>query len=369
MNFSDNAQLWLAQLPEEHRAILETFQQKSHFPELWAKYANAMQSRYQNKEKIALAREIALQAWQCDPNSPTLREQMEWAFCKQVPRWHYPLVQDSARNAVYRQALEQSVTPESIVFEIGTGTGILAMMAARAGAKHVYSCEMYPLVAAAARENIANNGLTEQITVIEKSSYDVKLGDDLPQAPHIMVAEIVDNSLLGEHVLPIMHDAWARLFDENTQVLPGIITAKGALVGGDYWCKHSRMGTVDGFDLSAFNAYAPTQSNLSVNGQTLSHALSVTETLISFDFRAQQEYPKTEHTIAFKASQTGQVDGVLRWMELDFGNNIHFDNCPPKTSAWLPTIHFFPQPVMVKSGDHIKVLVSHDRNTLRVQQQ
>ncbi len=368
MNQHEVTQNWLDTLPEKHKTILQKFQQKDHYPILWAKYANAMQKRYQNKEQIAVARSIALQAWKCDKNNSRLKEHMEWAFCKQVPRWHYPLVQDLERNAVYRKALEHLITPESIVFEVGTGTGILAMMAARAGAKHVFTCEMYPLVATAARKNIAKNGYSERITVIEKSSYDIELGVDLPRAPDIFVSEIVDNSVLGEHLLPIMEDAWKRLFDDKTHILPGIVRVKGALVGGDNWCQNARMSIVDGFDLSAFNQYASSQSTLSVDGQTLDQALSPAELLISFDLTCNQSHPEAEHTIKLTANNSGQLHGLLRWMELDFGHNILLDNCPPKKSAWLPTVHYFPQPLDVKQGKEIFVRVAHDRKTLTVEQ-
>jgi len=367
---SDDLDDWLTALPEKHKKILQALQKKENFPELWAKYANVMQARYtkpdEYKKELSLARNIAIQAWQCDQQNTLVREQMEWAFSKQIPRWHYPLVQDDARNGVYRKALEQVVTSESIVFEIGTGSGILAMMAARAGAKHVYTCEMYPLVAAAARKNILNNGLADRITVIEKSSYDIKLGIDLPRSPDIFVAEIVDNSVLGEHVLPIMEDVWSRLLNEKTLVLPHIVMARGVLVGGDYWCRHARMGVVDGFDLSAFNVYAPSESAFTVEGQCLSHALSEPETLISFDFSGQQDYPAIDHEIVLIANSSGKVDGILRWMQLDFPEGIRFNNAPPRLSAWRPTLHFFPEPVEVKKGDEIKLRVAHDRKSLDI---
>ena len=80
------------------------------------------------------------------------------------------MVRDEARNAAYDAALRRAVTPGMRVLEIGTGSGLLAMMAARAGARHVYTCEVVPQIAQAAREIVARNGYAERITVLDKHS-------------------------------------------------------------------------------------------------------------------------------------------------------------------------------------------------------
>ena len=54
-----------------------------------------------------------------------------------IPRWHFDIVHDYPRNDAYEAALRRAVFPGCKVLEIGTGTSLLAMMAARAGAAEV----------------------------------------------------------------------------------------------------------------------------------------------------------------------------------------------------------------------------------------
>ena len=59
------------------------------------------------------------------------------------------MLHDTSRNNKYEQAITAAVAAfvarsgrKPVVLDVGTGTGLLAMMAARAGAEHVYACEV-----------------------------------------------------------------------------------------------------------------------------------------------------------------------------------------------------------------------------------
>ena len=56
---------------------------------------------------------------------------------------HEEMIKDSVRTGSYRAAIENNkeAFKDKVVLDIGCGTGILSIFAARSGAKHVYSIE------------------------------------------------------------------------------------------------------------------------------------------------------------------------------------------------------------------------------------
>jgi tRNA G37 N-methylase Trm5 len=86
------------------------------------------------------------------------------------------MINDRPRNHFYRQALERAVKKGDTVLEIGTGSGLLAMLAARAGPEHVYAVEANGNMAELAEQLIKSNGLDSKITVINALSTEVDVG-------------------------------------------------------------------------------------------------------------------------------------------------------------------------------------------------
>ena len=94
------------------------------------------------------------------------------------------------------------------------------MQAARAGAEHVYACEMFKEWVEVAKQNVVENGFANVITVINKHSSSLTVKSDSNQTDYgirvpallerkcdILVSEILDTVLLGEGVLIAVRDA------------------------------------------------------------------------------------------------------------------------------------------------------------------
>jgi len=88
-------------------------------------------------------------------------------------------------------ALETVAAGATTALDVGCGTGILAMAAALAGAKKVLAIDNDPLAVAAARENVARNGLAERIAVSGEAIANVS-GDF-----QLVMANIVHDALLA----------------------------------------------------------------------------------------------------------------------------------------------------------------------------
>ncbi len=96
--------------------------------------------------------------------------------------------------------------------------------AERAGAQHVFAIEGDSSLERAARKVVAANGKTESVTVIGRHSTQVTLGfgaDCVPAGADVIVTEIFDSWLLGEGMVPVMHDAVQRgLLAPHGRVVP-----------------------------------------------------------------------------------------------------------------------------------------------------
>lgn len=89
---------------------------------------------------------------------------------------HEEMLKDAVRTRAYQRAIEENpdMFKDKIVMDIGCGTGILSIFAARAGAKHVYAIDNAE-IALYAREIIKRNGLSDKITVLKGKIEELEL--------------------------------------------------------------------------------------------------------------------------------------------------------------------------------------------------
>ena len=119
---------------------------------------------------------------------------------------HEEMLKDQVRTNAYRNAIENNPSDfkDKIVLDIGAGTGILSIFAARAGAKHVYAVENAE-IAYFAREIIKKNGLENKITVLKGKMEEVELP---VKEVDIIISEWMGYFLLYESMLDSV--LWAR---------------------------------------------------------------------------------------------------------------------------------------------------------------
>jgi protein arginine N-methyltransferase 1 len=116
------------------------------------------------------------------------------------------MLKDQVRTIAYQRAIEQNPNDfkDKIVLDIGAGTGILSIFAARAGAKHVYAIENAE-IAHFATEIIKRNGLSDKITVLKGKMEEIVL--PVPEVD-IIISEWMGYFLLYESMLDCV--LWAR---------------------------------------------------------------------------------------------------------------------------------------------------------------
>ena len=313
----------------------------------------------------ARALDLVTRALELAPDDAALRALGRRIISAPVPGWHFVIVRDAVRNTAYEEALKRAVTRDSKVLEVGAGSGLLALMAARAGAREVITCEADPAIAAAAKEAIAHNGYSDRIRVVAKHSSALDVAADLGGPADVLVSEIVSNDLLGESVLPVMQDVVPRLLKPGAAVIPARGCVRVALAHDAKWAG-GRMGTVAGFDLSAFNRFAPPRREIGVADTRLT-LRSEPADLFRFDFASGGPYAAEAARIALQ-SAGGVVSGVVQWLALDLDEMAVYENRPGagSGSCWAAVFHAFERPMDTLPGEIIDVGVHHDQHSVWV---
>lgn len=172
---------------------------------------------------------------------------------------HEEMLKDRVRTGTYMNAIlhNSHLFKDKVVLDIGSGTGILCMFAAKAGAKKVYGIEMAG-IAKSSREIIKANSYENVIEIIQGKVEDI----DLPvEQVDIIISEWMGYFLLYESMLDTViyaRDKWlvpgGLLFPDKSQLYIA------AIEDADYKSEKIHFWeNVYGFDMSCIKEQAMTE--------------------------------------------------------------------------------------------------------------
>lgn len=287
--------------------------------------------------------------------------------------WHISMLNDVQRNAAYGAAIAAAVatharTARPSVIELGAGAGLLAVLAARAGAGAVYAIEASPDIQPRLRATVIANGVSDVVHVIPCHSMEVWVEGEsesgkatlsvdvhgnthspgarcslpLPRRADILVHEIFDFSVTGEGVFPSIADALRRLIIWSGSVAgrraPTVIPARlvvhamaveseelGALYDADAFLRPGGpLLHIEGLrNLPLHDATVPIDLG-AVPHAALTPALklweidfgSVTEVEALLGARVGQAFGPA---VSLPVVTRGRVDAIVSWFVLEFG--------------------------------------------------
>ena len=253
--------------------------------------------------------------------------------------------------AHYERALREVVRPGDVVVDLASGTGILGMLACRAGATRVYAVEAGP-IADLARAIAQENGFADRIRVIRDHSREVSL----PERADVVVSDQIGRFGFEAGVLSLFADARARFLKPGGQLVPSRIDLVIAPV--EYKRGSSRVAFWSrqpaGFDFTPAHR---------VSCNTGYPARFAPSDLLAAPRRGITVHPgdPTSYPLridaTFEVTRPATLDGIAGWFDARLSPGVAMSNSPidperiRRRQAYLP----IASPVAVAAGDRIDV--------------
>jgi len=279
---------------------------------------------------------------------------------------HVRMLNDVQRTRTYLNAIAATVRPGDTVVDIGTGTGILAMAAARAGARHVYAIEASG-IADTAQAMFEHNGFADRITLIRGWSTHVTL----PTRADVMVAELVGTDPFDEQIAELTNDARRRLLTEHARLVPhGLRVCGRAVCLPDVQRERvtfmpgstARWRALYGFDFTPLlrtTPLDPVTIGLKSSEARAVPALTAPVVIADIDLCAPVTGMVTSHVTA-TATASGTVNGLLLHFDVLLAPGHILTTAPEvadDSNHWGNRVVLLSTPFEVRAGETFVVRV------------
>ena len=264
------------------------------------------------------------------------------------------MIADRVRMDAYVRALRQSVKPGSVVLDIGTGTGICALLACQLGARRVYAVEPSDAIQVA-REIATANGYADRIEFIQDLSTNITL----PERADVIVSDLRGVlPFLGSHFASIA-DARRRHLASGGALIPQRDTLWAAIVTAPkLYADFVEPWEVHNY---GFNMQAARKLVLNSWGKG---RVEPEQLLTEPKLWAQLNYATLEDVNAaaeleWTVAQSGEAHGVLVWFDAVLADGVGFSNAPGGGAVVYGSALFpFLEPVRLEAGDGVQVRLS-----------
>jgi protein arginine N-methyltransferase 1 len=270
---------------------------------------------------------------------------------------HYgEMIADRGRIDAYAQALRARVTVDSVVLDIGTGPGILTLLACQAGAQKVYAVEQDGVIQVA-REVIGANGYAGRVEFIQASSTAI----DLPEKVDVIVSDIHGAlPFFCGNVMSIL-DARDRFLKPGGSLVPMRDTVSVAPVIADAAYRRIVEPWEDGggFDLTAGRRRAV---NCWATWRSDADSLAVEPRVWSILDYLELRSPNARGHADWTMTHACKAHGLCLWFDCETAPGCGFSNSPLSGDEHTFSRTFFPwsDPCDLEPGDQVSVEIAAD---------
>uniref|UniRef100_A0A6B2LAE3 type I protein arginine methyltransferase n=1 Tax=Arcella intermedia TaxID=1963864 RepID=A0A6B2LAE3_9EUKA len=265
------------------------------------------------------------------------------------------MLKDRVRTNAYKRSIMENahLIKNKVVLDVGCGTGILSLFAAKAGAAHVYAVDCSD-IAIQAQQIVIDNGFKDKITVIHSKMEDVTL----PCKVDVILSEWMGYFLLYESMLNTVIYARDRFLAPGGVILPDKASLYIATVeDAEYKAKKIEFwDNVYGFNMGCIKKVAYIEPIVdTVNGECLN---SLPCRFFTIDLNTVKE-SDLSFTAPFqlKATRTDFAHALIAWFDVDF-SRVHKPlslTTSPKApyTHWKQTVFYLEDVLILSEGDTI----------------
>lgn len=243
---------------------------------------------------------------------------------------HFNMLADTSRLEAYDRAIRRAVAQRAATdgevhaLDIGTGSGILALMAARAGARSVVACDLHDSLCDVARKAAAaaKGDVGKRVSVVHRDAALLQRGKEVrPLGVNLVVADMFDAGLLGDQFPYLLELTRKKVIQPGATVIPSAATL---------YCMgiEALTGNVEGVSVASFNKYRWDANYSAVRLSEVPHKrLTAPARVTELFFDGEQRARNRDGLIKLDVIESGILNGVVFWFDL------HLDDVDTITSG------------------------------------
>ena len=270
---------------------------------------------------------------------------------------HYgAMIADRVRVGAYAEALRRAIAADSVVIDLGSGTGIFSLLACRFGARRVYAIEPADAIQVA-REIAVANGYADRIEFRQALSTDVTLDE----RADVIVSDMGGVLPWFQSHLPSIADARRRLLAPGGVLIPQQDAVCGAVVDApELYARHSAPWETGEFEFDMAAARRLAVNTFKKCELTADLLLTTPQRWAIVDY-ATVEDPSVDAQVRWAVERGGTGHGIALGLDRTLAGGIRLCNAPGaaanvgRDSIYAPV--FFPwlAPVPLEAGDEVQV--------------
>lgn len=288
------------------------------------------------------------------------KKEQEEIFAAQLPgilQYHQTMLADGVRNKLLVDAITAHVTSETNFLDVGAGTGIWAILAAKLGAKRVVAIEIEESLIPIIFRHAQENSVAHKIEIIHANSDDVRIRGKFD----VIVSELFGQDALGERTIQSFVNLRNRFLAPNGVLIPQKISMLAAPVKIENSVRNIPANLSLSCDFLksvklnyAWNAMMADRQNIKV--------LAAPQELVEIDFRSIQTAPSLKNISAsWNFENLSEANAIAVFNYSTFADGIKMDNLA--SQSWGTGIYEF-QPFLEEKGEIKFELTNDDKKTI-----